>query len=275
MDRAGRGGYWLASDGRWYPSASATPARRTVGSRDLITAGLIAAIVAGLVGLVYISRTPTASAPATVLPPVVIAPGRALLTRAVRDADLQGWVHVAVSATVGTTATTASGDAGPSSGQQTIHIGAQSATVIYVGHVAYVHFDTIALAQTLGAPTMSAAAVGKWVSFQPTDRGYGAIISGVTLTSLVSQLLQFPGALAIGTPTVVNGRPVVPITGETRLDGRTIKGTLDVTRTAHPLPVEVNASSSGASQTVIFSNWGSAVTMTAPSGATPAQGLLG
>jgi len=276
MDQAGNGGYWLASDGRWYPPAGATPSRRTVGSRDLITAGLIAAIVAGLAGLFVISRTPTASTTATVLPPVVVAsPGRVLFTRAAHDAALQGWVHVAVSATVGTTATTASGDAGPTSGQQTIHVGTQSATVVYVDHVAYVQFSSAALAQTLGAPTMSAAAVGKWVSFQPTDRGYSAIVAGVTLSSVVSQLLQFPGALTVGQPTVVNGQPVVPITGQARLDGRTIKAVLDVTRTAHPLPVEVNASSTGASQTVTFSNWGSAATITAPSGATPAKGLIG
>jgi hypothetical protein len=275
MDQAGSGGYWLASDGRWYPSASATPARRSVGSRDLITAGLIAAIVAGLVGLFVISRAPTGSAPATALPPEALTtPGRVLLDRAVHDADLQGWVHVGVSSTVGTTATTASGDAGPTSGQQTIHVGTQSASLVYLDHVAYVQFSSVAFAQTLGVPPMSAAAVGKWVSFQPTTRGYAAIIEGVTLSSLVSQLLQFPGALKIGTPTVVNGQAVVPVTGMTRLDGRTIKGTLDVSRTAHPLPVEVNSSSAAASQTVIFSNWGSAVTITAPSGATPAAGLL-
>jgi hypothetical protein len=276
MDQAGSGGQWLASDGRWYPSTSATPARRTVGSRDLITAGLVAAIVAGLVGLFVISRTPTATATAPVTPPVLVtSPGRVLFLRAVHDADLQGWVHVGVSATVGTTATTASGDAGSTSGQQTIHVGTQSASVVYLDHVAYVQFSSLAIAQTLGAPTMSAAAIGKWVSFLPTTRGYGTIIAGVTLPSLVSQLLQFPGALTIGTPTVVNGQPVLPIAGETRFDGRTIKATLDVTHTAHPLPVEVNAASPGASQTVIFSNWDTPVTITAPSGATPAAALLG
>jgi hypothetical protein len=275
MDQAGSGGQWLASDGRWYPSASAAPARRSVGSRDLITAGLIAAIVAGLAGLFVISRAPTASAPQAVITPAVVSPGRALFVRAEHDADLQGWVHVGASATVGTTATTVSADAGPTSGQQTVHVGSESATVVYLDHVAYVQFGSLAIAQTLGAPTMSAAAVGKWVSFQPTDKGYGTIVDGVTLSSLVSELLQFPGALTIGTPTVVNGQQVSPITGETRLDGRTVKATIDVTRTAHPLPVEFNASSSGASETVIFSNWGSAVKITAPSGATPAAGLLG
>jgi hypothetical protein len=275
MDQAGSGGQWLASDGRWYPAASAAPAGRGMGSRDLISAGLIAAIVVGLVGVALILRTPTASTAPTVLPTAVIPPARALLARVVHDADAQGWVHVSASATVGTTATTATSDAGPTSGQQTIKVGTQSATLVYVGHVAYVQFSSLALAQTLGAPTLSAAAVGKWVSFQPTDKGYSTIVSGVALPSLVSQLLQFPGVLTIGAPTVVNGQSVSPITGETRLDGRTVKAVLDVTRTAHPLPVEVNASSPGASETVILSNWGSAVTITAPSGATPAKGLIG
>jgi len=274
MDQAGSGGSWLASDGRWYPAASAAPERRTLGSRDLMSGALIVAIVVGLAGLFLIARTPTATTPAVVLPPVVTSPGRLLFVRATHDADLQGWVHVAASVTVGTTATTATEDAGPTIGQQTIHLGTQSGTVVYVDHVAYVQFSSAAIAQTLGAPNISAAAIGKWISFQPSDKGYSTIVQGVTLSSLVSQLLAFPGALTIGQATVVNGQSVTPITGEARVGGRTIKAVVDVTRTAHPLPVEVNASSSGASETVAFSNWGSAVKITAPSGATPAAGVI-
>jgi hypothetical protein len=234
---------------------------------------LIAAIVAGLVGLAVIWRSPIA--PLSVPPPVPSSPGRALFARATNDAGLQGWVHISVSATFGTTATVLTGDVGPSDGQETIHIGKQSATAIYLGQVAYAHFDSAALAQALGLPSMSAAAFGRWVSFEPADRGYGPLTEGLTLSSAVSQLFRWPNHLTIGSPTTVDGQQVVPITGEARLGGRTIKATLDVTRSAHPLPVEINASGTAASETVIFSNWGRPVTIAAPSGAQPASGLTG
>ena len=273
MDRAGSGGWWLASDGCWYPPQAETRVRATLGSRTLITGGLIAAIVAGLVGLAVIWRSPIA--PLSVPPPVPSSPGRALFARATNDAGLQGWVHISVSATFGTTATVLTGDVGPSDGQETIHIGKQSATAIYLGQVAYAHFDSAALAQALGLPSMSAAAFGRWVSFEPADRGFGPLTQGLTLSSAVSQLFHWPDHLSLGSPPTVDGQQVVPITGEARLGGRTIKATLDVTRSAHPLPVEINASGTAASETVIFSNWGRPVTIAAPSGAQPASGLTG
>ena len=53
------------------------------------------------------------------------------------------------------------------------------------------------------------------------------------------------------------------------------KATLDVTRTARPLPLELNATSAATSETVIFSHWGDPVTITAPSGAQPVTSLKG
>jgi hypothetical protein len=275
MDRAGSGGWWLASDGRWYPpQAPATPAVQPLGSRA-ITICLIAAMVAGLVLLVAVSRSPTAPPPTAVVAPV--NPGHTLLAEALRDAGLQGWAHIVVSSTNGSTAVVVTGDAGPNEGQQTLSEGTQSATVIYLDKVAYVHADSVGLAQaTLGDGPIGTAAVGRWVSLTSSEPRFGAVARGVTLSSALSEFLDWPNQLAMGNPTTVAGQEVVPITGEVRLSGGpTVKATLDVTRGARPLPVEINASSAAASETVIFSHWRQPVTITAPSGAQPASSLTG
>jgi|HubBroStandDraft_1064217.scaffolds.fasta_scaffold116842_2 hypothetical protein len=279
MDQA-RSGWWLASDGRWYPTqANANPAqsRRPPTSRAAITAGLSAAIVAGLVLLAVVASSstgPAATAPApTVTAPV--GPARTLLNQAARDAGLERWVHIVVSATAGTTATVVTGDAGPSEGQQTVRQGSQSATAIYVGNVGYVHVDSVSLAQALGL-TIAPAAVGRWISYTPSDHAYASVIQGLTLPSALGELLSASGHLTMGTSTTVDGQSVVPITAETRVrGGQLVKATIDVTRSAHPLPVEINASSTGASETVIFSQWGVAVAIAAPSGAQPAASFAG
>jgi hypothetical protein len=281
MDRAGSGGWWLASDGRWYPpQPSANPATQPIGqhigSRALITVCLIVAMIAGLALLVDVSRTSTATAPTAVVAPA--NPGHILLARAVRDAGLQGWAHIELSTTHDSTAVVITGDAGPNEGQQTLTEGAQSATVIYVDRVAYVRATSASLAQsTLGDAVSGTAAVGRWVSVTSSDRDYAAVSGGLTLSSALGQLLDWPNQLAMGRPTTVDGQQVVPITGEVRLSGGgpTVRATLDVTRTARPLPLEMNATSAATSETVIFSHWGDPVTITAPSGAQPVTSLKG
>jgi hypothetical protein len=279
MDQA-RSGWWLASDGRWYPpSGNANPAqsRWLPTSRAAITAGLTAAMVSGSVLLAVVASSPTGS-PTVASPPTVTAPvGRAgaLFAQTVRDAGLERWVHVVVSATAGTTATVVTGDAGPSEGQQTVSQGSQSATAIYVGNVAYVHVDSVSLAEALGL-SIGPAAVGRWISYTPADHAYASVIQGLTLSSALGELLSGSGHLTTRSPTTVDGQSVVPIEGETRVrSGQLVKATLDVTRSSHPLPVEINASSTGASETVIFSRWGDAVAIAAPSGAQPAASFAG
>ena len=281
MDRAVSGGWWLASDGRWYPpQASAHPATQHIGqhigSRALISVCLIVAMIAGLALLVDVSRTSTAPAPAAVVAPA--NPGHILLAQAVRDAGLQGWVHLEVSTTHDSTAVVLTGDVGPNEGQQTLTEGTQSATVIYVDRVAYVRADSVGLAQaTLGDAVSGTAAVGRWVSVTSSEPDYAAVAGGLTLSSALGELLDWPDQLVMGRPTTVDGQQVVPITGEVRLSGGgpMVKATLDVTHTARPLPVEMNASSAVTSETVIFSHWGDPVTITAPSGAQPASSLKG
>ena len=275
MDRAGSGGWWLASDGRWYPpQAPASPTVQPLGSRASITVCLIAAMIAGLALLVVVSRSSTAPPPTAVVAPA--NPGHILLAQAVRDAGLQGWAHIVVSVTHGTTAIVVTGDAGPNQGQQTLSEGTQGATAIYVDRVVYLHADSVSLAQALGDGASASAAVGRWVSVTSSEPRFAAVARGLTLSSVLNELLDWPNQLAIGSPTTVDGQQVTPVTGEVRLSGGPkIKATLDITRTARPLPLEINASSSAASETVIFSHWGAPVTITAPSGAQPASSLTG
>jgi hypothetical protein len=150
--------------------------------------------------------------------------------------------------------------------------------VVYVDRVAYVHAETVGLAQaTLGDGVSGTAAVGRWVSVTSSEPDYAAVARGLTLSSALGELLDWPNQLAMGSPTTVDGQQVVPVTGEVRLSsgGPAVKATLDITRTARPLPLEMNASSGAASETVIFSHWGTPVTITAPSGAQPASSLKG
>jgi hypothetical protein len=178
--------------------------------------------------------------------------------------------------TQGTTTIGLTGDAGPSEGQQTLSVAKQTVTAVYVGRVAYVNADSVAIAKTVGISSIVTGAVGRWVSFGPSEPDYGVITQGITLSSAMSELLNWSNPVTLGKPTVVDGQQVMPITGEAHLrSGPTVKATLDVTRTAHPLPVEINASSSTASETAIFSNWGHSVSITAPSGAQPVSSFKG
>jgi len=270
MEQGAPGGWWLAADGRWYRSetASASYASRPPGRRAVITGGLALGALGALALIAVVWSTPTA-APSVSLVARADA-GSALLARAVQNADTKGWVHIVVSAAQGTTGLSATQDAGPTAGQQTVAIGAAHATAIWLDNVAYVRVDSLALAQDLGTPSIGPKAIGQWVSFGPSDHDYAAISRGLSLRSAIRELVSFSGPLAIGPATRVDGQPVTPLSGRVSVaGGHVIRATIDVARGSDPLPVEINASSPGQSETVIFSDWGHPVTLAAPAGARP------
>lgn len=270
MDQGAPGGWWLAADGRWYRSekAPAPHTRRPPGRHAVITGGLALGALGALVLIAVVWSTPTALPPATLAAPA--NSGTALLARAVQNADGKGWVHIVVSAAQGTTALSETEDAGPTGGQQTIVIGGAHATAIWLDNTAYVRVDSASIAETLGTPSIGPKAVGQWVSFGPSDHDYGAITRGMGLRSAVGGFVSFSGPLAIGAATRVDGQQVTPLSGRVSVAGGPLIGaTIDIARRSDTLPVEINASSSGRSETVIFSDWGHPITLAPPAGARP------
>lgn len=93
--------------------------------------------------------------------------------------------------------------------------------------------------------------------------------SGVTLSSAIDQIIP-TGRLTKETVGAVQGRQVVAVHGQI---ANSPPGTLYVSATGSPLPVEETAGDSSGTETVTFSNWGESVSLSAPATSVPIASL--
>jgi hypothetical protein len=267
-------GWWLASDGEWYPpvtvpedmaSHRAVPApeerKQTMGRRAVFFTAL-ALIAVGAAAFGYeISRglesSITGDSPKQIL---------ALVNAAVQK---EGSVHVATSlpSPRGGTATYVN-DAATDSGRQTLTFGQARMTALVVAGTAYVKANQLAMTSLLqvSAPVAKRFA-NKWLSFPSGDPAYKSISQTLDLASLLQEVTP-TGTLSKLSPSVVDGHSVIGLRGE--LPGE-LGGTLYVSTTGPPLPVEEVSPGSGGTTTAVFSNWGEPVNVTAPAGAIPGR----
>ncbi len=186
------------------------------------------------------------------------------------------------------------GDAGKTSGSQQITAGQDTFTIYVVGTGVYFKGNAAALGDQLGLTASAAASnAGRWISLAPSDAPTPAVEAGVTSPDFFTGpcLLQ-PGVS--GSPVGVSrgtiaGRPVgivqctIDDTGGSGSAAVTTtgSGTLSVAAAAPNLPVRSasavtssGAAGSGSGTSVVnFSNWGEAVSVTAPPGAIPYASL--
>ena len=283
-------GWWIASDDKWYPpelhpdvlvavdaaaplsyEAVSMPATDSVASPEAaVVRGprggppLLVAVVAliGLVGfgvLALSGHSPGNSVIAGASPKQVIA----LTTGAAQDA---GSVHVvSIIQQQGRSATYVN-DTATDSGRQVITSGGAQVTVILVGETAYVNANQLALSTLFqGSAGVSRRFADKWLSFPSSGKDYKQIAQTLTLGSLLQQVTP-TGTIVKLAPSVVDGRSVIGFRGE--LPGGLV-GTLYVSATGSPLPVELVSNGSGAVTTSTFSAWGAPAKVVAPAGATP------
>ncbi len=271
----------------WPPAPSTTSRRRA--SRLLpvialfVTTGIVAAAIG--VGSVLLVRhiqgnqsspgSPTA-APGTTSG---AAEAKALYQQAVAaTAASTGFHYVGVSS--GADTQTIVGDAGQAGGRQQITFvssyGTEQFTLLLVGTTVYFQGNAPAAEDQLGVTAATAPSVaGKWVSVATGDGPYKVIQPGITAASQATQIPLTPESTAritsgAGTATRISG--IVP--SANGLPPGT--GSLDIAP-GTDLPIAYRSTiSAGAvvlTFTTTFSAWGTAPTVSAPTGAVAWSGL--
>ncbi len=198
-----------------------------------------------------------------------------LLKQSLRAATEAGSVRITVQFFSGSTTGKVVQDSGVSSGEQTVAIGKELASVVLVGGTAYISGNSEGLSSYFRLPSSVVAnLVGKWASVQPTDASFGSVTGNVTLASALANVTP-SGTLVAGKRTKVNGQRVRSISGEgPGGDGHV---TLFVAANSRSLPVEAVESSgpgtNGNGEIVMFTRWGETLHLATPSGALPLSTL--
>lgn len=168
-----------------------------------------------------------------------------------------------------------SGDAGDTSGSEsiTVHNGmiTEHMTAEVVGKMGYLNGNKAAVQNILQLTSAQASKyAGKWLSFSVASSPYSQFIGGL-LKSQVATELSFSGPFAFAPDATVNGQHAVGIKGTVSAnDGTTVHEILYVSSTGKPLPIE-EVTNPGAKPhtstehgTVSFTNWGEQVSVSAP-----------
>jgi hypothetical protein len=267
----------------WPPAPSTTPPRRTSPILAVVAVfaatGIIAAgIGVGSVLLVrHIQGTQSTSGSPTAVPGTTgsAAEARALYQQAVASTRASTGFHY-VAVTAGGEAQTIVGDAGQSGGSQAItfdsNYGAEQFTLLLVGTTVYFKGNVPAIEDQLGASAASATSVeGKWVSVVRGNGPYTVLQPGITAGSQATLTLPLtPESSArvtdAGGVTATRISGIVPATNN--LPAGT--GSLDIAPRTD-LPIIFTSTISGGTVvltfTTTFSAWGTAPSVSAPTGA--------
>ncbi len=266
----------------WPPAPSTAPPKGA--SLTLAVVALFAAIgvvAAGIgVGGVLLVRhiqgnQSPASSPAGVPGTIAGAPeARALYQQAIAATRASvGFHYVAVSS--GGFPQTIIGDAGQSGGRQVItstaNYGAEQFTLLLVGATVYFQGNVPALEDQLGVSSTSAPSLnGKWVSVVSGNGPYSVLQPGITAGSQADEAKLIPESSARARST--GGFPATRISGTVPPNNNFPAGIgyLDIApRTDLPITYAstVTVSSAVFRFTTTFSAWGSAPSVSAPTGA--------
>lgn len=266
----------------WPSAPQAPPPRRT--SRALtLAAAMVATVLIGAVGGVAVAFATRAHqpapAPGSSLPPVSTSPAtsqasalyqRALIT--VRGSN--GFAYVSVSS--GSQSETIAGVAGQLGGRQVITFdssyGAEHFTLLLVGATVYFQGNTPAIEDQLGVAAANAPKLaGKWVSVVSGNGPYTVLQPGITVGDQAQEMPLIPTGLA---PLTTTGAPATRILGSVRDQaGNSHPAHLDLV-TASAIPLSYVAGFTGGTTTATFSQWGTAPSVNAPSGAVAWSSLV-
>jgi hypothetical protein len=164
-------------------------------------------------------------------------------------------------------------DAGLSAGVQhiTYRRGGQvgHVTVLVTPIAAYVRGDRFMLLSYLDFPAAAAAKyANRWIRVTNADPGYGSVVAGITLGSVIEEL-KLSGVLSAAPGTNLNGRQVVGVRASDSETGRPVVRTIYAPASGSPLPVEEVTTQGKSRFTVVLSKWNEAVRVDVPAGATP------
>jgi hypothetical protein len=173
------------------------------------------------------------------------------------------------------------GDAGTSTGAQTLVVKNKSLTekmnARVVGSTGYVNGNAAALQHVIGlTKAQSSKYAGKWLSFPTSNTGLDELVGGL-VSSQVSKEIEIGAPYSYGPAATVSGQKATAIKGSVADEnGDKVPVVLYIPASGKPLPLEevTNSGTSGASAihgTVTFSHWGENITQTTP---TPTTSLL-
>jgi len=223
------------------------------------------AVAACLVGLSVTSEASASGAAGSAQTP------QQALQRSLSAAKGAGPVRITVQFFSGSTTGKVVQDSSLRSGEQTVAIGKELASVVFVGGVAYISGNGQGMTSYFGLPTaLGSTLAGRWISVQPADSHFGAITANVGLASALANVTP-SGRLIMGRRSKVNGQAVKSIAGTAPGGGGRL--VLFVAARGRSLPVEaIESSGAGASargEIVTLSRWGERLHVATPSGAVP------
>ncbi len=209
------------------------------------------------------SRTPSAPSAATMK-------AAALYRQALTAANASAGVHYVATSTGDSSNQKFIGDAGQAGGTQLITLdstyGHEQFTLFLVGGTVYFQGNAPSLRDQLGVSAARAPSVaGTWISVVSGDGPYGVIAPGITVGDQVGETLLVPtssqalpggGVRIMGTLPARSGA-----TGSAHLD---VAAGSNLPRT---YVVSTTAQGTTTTSTTTFSGWGTAPTVTAPTGA--------
>ncbi len=163
-------------------------------------------------------------------------------------------------------------NSGPRSGVGFETVDGHKGEVVFLNGVLYAKFDADLIKFNYGVSDPKAA--NRWISMTKVSRYYNNLSTGIAFPSILQEL-QPSGTLSASSPLTVDGVSVIGITGKPNAVLGVTSGTqtLYVAIAAPFLPVEViikaNESSVPVVLTVTPKNWGTPVSVSAPSVFTP------
>ena len=166
-----------------------------------------------------------------------------------------------------------SGDAGPASGTQLIHIGAGStltntATIEVIGGTSFLKGNAGGLQALAGfSATEATEAAGRWIQFSTDNSAFSSIVAGVRSKDLATEL-ALKGPLKLGRTSAVDGVTVDAIKGMQTLGKKAVPVVLYVRANGKHVPVEEDSLNAHGQRTaaehITYSSWGETVRPKAP-----------
>jgi hypothetical protein len=189
-------------------------------------------------------------------------------------ASTKGWyVHYQSSSTQAKTTLEESGNAGPASGTQLIHMGTgtsltNTATIDVIGGTTFVKGNASGLETLAGLSAAEAAeAAGQWIEFSTDNSDFSAVVAGVRSKDLATEL-ALKGPLKLGRTRAVDGLKVDAIKGTQTLQHKSVAVVLYVRADGTHVPVEEDSLNAHGQRTkaehIAYSSWGETVRPMAP-----------
>jgi hypothetical protein len=233
-----------------------------------------AAVATGLAAATALALAAPAGASTTTTTTAGSAAATAQYNAALKAVGTKG-VHFVSTAEQNGSELDVSGDAGTTSGAQTLVVKTKGATermaAMVVGSTGYVKGNESALQNVIGlTKAESTKYAGKWLSFPTSNQGLGELVGGL-LSSQVAKELEIGGPYTFTKDATVAGQKATAIKGAVADEsGGKVPVVLYIPASGTPLPIQEVTNAGKASVAsdihgvVTFSNWGEDKQQTAP-----------